>query len=86
LLRQFCHLHANIYGNREFVAQLRNRGKFCGHEENRERDLILIDYDDRANNVYEVTEEWVFHNGHYGTRENGSQPGLSLTVFRFCDI
>ena len=70
LLGQFRHLHTDIYGNREFVEHLRNRGKFFDHEENRERDLILIDYDDPARNVYEVTEEWAFHNGHYGTRED----------------
>jgi type I restriction enzyme R subunit len=28
LLGQFRHLHTDIYGNREFVEQLRNRGKF----------------------------------------------------------
>lgn len=72
----FRHLHADIYGNREFVEHLRNRGKFFDHEEKRERDLILIHYDDitatpaRRRNVYEVTEEWAFHNGHYGTRED----------------
>ena len=70
LLGQFRHLHTDIYGNREFVEHLRNRGKFFDHEEKRERDLILIDYDDPANNVYEITEEWAFHNGHYGTRED----------------
>jgi type I restriction enzyme R subunit len=70
LLGQFRHLHADIYGNREFLELLRNRGKFFDHEENRERDLILLDYDDPANNVYEVTEEWAYHNGHYGTRED----------------
>ena len=70
LLGRFRHLHADIYGNREFVEHLRNRGKFFDHEEKRERDLILIDYDDPARNVYEVTEEWAFHNGHYGTRED----------------
>ena len=46
LLGQFRHLHTDIYGNREFVEHLRNRGKFFDHEEKRERDLILIDYDD----------------------------------------
>jgi type I restriction enzyme, R subunit len=66
----FRHLHTDIYGNREFVEHLRNRGKFFDHEEKRERDLILINYDDPARNVYEVTEEWAFHNGHYGTRED----------------
>jgi type I restriction enzyme R subunit len=70
LLGRFRHLHTDIYGNREFVEHLRNRGKFFDHEEKRERDLILIDYDDPARNVYEVTEEWAFHNGHYGTRED----------------
>lgn len=70
LLGQFRHLHTDIYGNREFVEHLRNRGKFFDHEEKRERDLILIDYEDPANNVYEVTEEWAFHNDHYGTRED----------------
>jgi len=70
LLGKFRHLHADIYGNREFIEHLRNRGKFFDHEEKRERDLILIDYDNPACNVYEVTEEWAFHNGRYGTRED----------------
>ena len=70
LLGQFRHLHTDIYGNREFVEHLRNRGKFFDHEEKRERDLVLIDYNDPTRNVYEVTEEWAFHNGHYGTRED----------------
>jgi type I restriction enzyme R subunit len=43
LLGKFRHLHTDIYGNREFVEHLRNRGKFFDHEEKRERDLILID-------------------------------------------
>lgn len=67
---RFRHLHNNIHGNREFVEHLRNRGKFFDQEESRERDLILIDYDDPARNVFEVTEEWAFHNGHFGTRED----------------
>ena len=70
LLGQFRHFDADIYGNREFVEHLRNRGKFFDVDESRERDLILIDYDDPTRNVYEVTEEWAFHNGHYGTRED----------------
>ncbi len=70
LLGRFRLLHSDIYGNRDFVEHLRNRGKFFDREEKRERDLIVIDYDHPANNVYEVTEEWAFHNGHYGTRED----------------
>ena len=71
LLGKLRHLHADICGNREFVEHLRNRGKFYDPEEKRERDLILIDYDDPSRNVYEVTEEWAFHNGQFGTREDG---------------
>jgi type I restriction enzyme R subunit len=76
LLGQLRHLPASIYGNRDFLELLRNRGKFFDHEEKRERDLILIDYDDsqrppqQRRNIYEVTEEWAYHNGHYGTRED----------------
>ena len=70
LLGRFRHFHADINGNREFVEHLRNHGKFFDAEENRERDLVLIDYDDPTRNVYEVTEEFAFHNGHYGTRED----------------
>lgn len=90
------HLHTDIYGNREFLQHLRNQGKFFDHEEDRERDLVLIDYSavlerglssprvstgvagvsggqesppsDR--NIYEVTEEWVTHNGHHSTRQD----------------
>ena len=70
LFDRFRHFHTNIHGNRDFVEHLRNRGKFFDQDEVRERDLILIDYDDTARNVFEVTEEWAFHNGHYGTRED----------------
>lgn len=70
LLGQLRHLHSDIYGNREFLDYLRNRGKFYDHEEKRERDLILIDYEHPDRNTYEVTQEWAYHNGRYGTRED----------------
>ncbi len=40
LLGQFRRLHTDIYGNREFVEYMRNRGKFFDYEEKRERDPI----------------------------------------------
>jgi type I restriction enzyme R subunit len=76
LIGDFERMHADIHGNRDFLAALRNQGKFFCAEENRELDLQLIDYADLAlppvqrGNVYEVTEEFYFHNGHYGTRED----------------
>ncbi|MEW6574177.1 MAG: HsdR family type I site-specific deoxyribonuclease [Bacillota bacterium] len=76
LVGAFQRLHADIYGNRDFLSYLRNQGKFFCAEENRELDLTLIDYGDfdrpreQWRNVYEVTEEFYFHNGRYGTRED----------------
>ena len=76
LVGELRRLNADIAGNREFLTYLRNQGKFFCAEDNRELDLTLIDYDDggrqreKHRNVYEVTEEFYFHNGHYGTRED----------------
>jgi type I restriction enzyme R subunit len=76
LVGEFQRFHADIYGNREFLTALRNQHKFFSAEDNRELDITLIDYGDLARpqsdwrNIYEVTEEFYFHNGHYGTRED----------------
>ena len=76
LVGELQRLKADIYGNREFLKHLRNQGKFFSAEDNRELDLILIDYGDTARlrdrwtNAYEVTEEFYVHNGRYGTRED----------------
>ncbi len=76
LIGEFKRLNSDIYGNRDLLAHLRNQGKFFCADENRELDLKLIDYDDLTRpmdewlNVYEVTEEFYFHNNRYGTRED----------------
>jgi len=70
LIGEFQRLNADIAGNRDFLAYLRNQGKFFCAEENRELDLVLIDYANRDRNVYEVTEEFYVHNGRHGTRED----------------
>src|SRR6266850_3538762 len=76
LVGEFQRFHADIYGNRDFLTSLRNQHKFFSAEDNRELDITLIDYGDLARlqsdwrNIYEVTEEFYFHNGRYGTRED----------------
>src|SRR5688572_9079695 len=76
LIGEFQRFHADIYGNRDFLQALRNQHKFFCAEENRELDLVLIDYGDLIHprtpwhNVFEVTEEFYTHNGKYGTRED----------------
>ena len=79
LVGEFQRLNADIAGNRDFLTYLRNQGKFFCAEENRELDLMLIDYAQPDRNVYEVTEEFYVHNGRYGTREEWS---FSSTAFR----
>jgi type I restriction enzyme R subunit len=70
LVGQLLRLQANIHGNREFLTSLRNGGKFFYAPENRELDLILVDYSTPDRNIYEVTEEYYWHNGHFGNRED----------------
>ena len=70
LVSQLNRLKSNIYGNREFLVWLRNGGKFFYAAENRELDLMLIDYADPSRNVYEVTEEFYWNNGRFGNRED----------------
>lgn len=70
LIGEWQRLNLDIAGNRDFLAYLRNQGKFFCSEENRELDLQVIDYKDPSRNIYEVTEEFYVHNGRYGTRED----------------
>lgn len=70
LIGDFRRLRPTIYGNRDFLSYLRNSGKFFCAGEKRELDLQLIDYETPAKNVYEVTEEFYWRNGHYGVRED----------------
>ena len=70
LTRRLRQRPANIFGNRDFLDYLRNQATFFCAEENRELDLRLIDYENIAANVFEVTEEFSFNNGTYGNRED----------------
>ncbi len=81
LICEWMRLRADIAGNREFLAFLRNQGKFSSAEENRELDLTVIDYGDldresaARRNKYEVTEEFYVHNGHQEAAGRGSDQG-----------
>ena len=76
VLSKLGRLPADIHGNRNLLSYLRNAEKFYSAEEKRELDLHLIDFDDlqrpakSRRNVYEVTEEFSYHNGRYGNRED----------------
>jgi len=59
-------------GNRDFLAYLRNQGKFFCDEEGRELDLQLIDYADAGRSSCRTAErlrsnrEFYAHNGRHG--------------------
>ncbi len=70
LIKTFTAFKPDIYGNRDFLKYLRNEGTYYCQEENRDLNLILIDYENPKNNVFEVTEEFYWFNGRYGNRED----------------
>ena len=70
LIGDLRRLHADIAGNRDFLAYLRNTKTFYDKGEGRELNLVLVDYEHPENNAFEVTEEFSWHNGKHGTRED----------------
>lgn len=59
-----------IQGNRDFLQYLQGEKTFFSKEENREFNLMLIDFENPANNIFEVTEEYYLFNGQYANRED----------------
>jgi len=59
-----------IHGNRDFLHYLQGEKTFFSKEENREFNLILIDYTNSSNNIFEVSEEYYLFNGQYANRED----------------
>ncbi len=58
VIRRLNLLQPSIEGNRDALAWLRGEGSVFVPGENRERNVRLIDFDDPANNVFHVTDEW----------------------------
>ncbi len=59
-----------IHGNRDFLHLLQGEKTFFSKKENREFNLILIDYENFTNNIFEVSEEYYLFNGQYANRED----------------
>ncbi|GMU96096.1 type I restriction endonuclease subunit R [Ignavibacterium album] len=69
-LSKLKNLRSDIQGNKDFLQFLRGEKTFFCSEENREYNLKLIDFDDHTNNIYHISEEYYFHNGRFGNRED----------------
>jgi len=63
LISQQDILLPDIYGNRTFLQYLQGEKTFFSKNDNREYNLILVDYDHPENNIFEVTEEYYLFNG-----------------------
>jgi type I restriction enzyme R subunit len=59
-----------IHGNRDFLHYLQGEKTFFSKEESREFNLILIDFENPTNNIFDVTEEYYLFNGQYANRED----------------
>jgi len=70
IFRKLNILDRDIRGNRDFLAHLRGQKQCFCRAENREYDLTLIDFDIPSRNEYHVTDEYYYHNGRHGNRED----------------
>lgn len=70
LIGRLILIKTDIEGNRDFLKLLRNESTFFDAEQNRELNFKVIDYKNPSNNTFEVTEEFYYHNGRYGNRED----------------
>lgn len=58
ILRKLNLLRANIEGNRDALSWLKGEQSIFVHEENRELNVRLIDFDNPENNIFHVSDEW----------------------------
>jgi type I restriction enzyme R subunit len=58
ILRKINLLRPNIEGNRDALSWLRGEQSVFVPEENRERNVQLIDFAHPDNNIFLVTDEW----------------------------
>ncbi len=68
IIRQLTLLRADITGNRDALAWLRGEQSVFVPEENRERNVRLIDFEVPANNVFHVSDEWRQRNPRFANR------------------
>lgn len=61
-------VRTNIEGNAEVLAWLRGEQTAFVESEKRHRNVVLIDFEHPANNVFHVTDEWEFTNGQATNR------------------
>jgi len=73
VLRQLGLLNATLEGNQEALLWMRGEKSTFVADENRERNVTLIDFDNPDNNLFHVTDEW--------EQQNAAQRNRADVVF-----
>ena len=68
ILRQLNLLRPTLEGNQDALSWLRGERSIFVPDENRERNVTLIDYDNPDNNLFHVTDEWTQQGVAYRNR------------------
>ena len=58
IMRQLDHLRPTLEGNQDALSRLRGEESVFVPDEDRYRNVTLIDYDNPDNNLFHVTDEW----------------------------
>lgn len=58
ILRRLRNINSNIEGNREALNWLQGKQSIFVSQENRDRNVTLIDFNIPENNIFQVTDEW----------------------------
>ena len=58
IMRQLTLLRPTLEGNQDALSWMRGERSIFVPDENRERNVTLIDYDNPENNLFHVTDEW----------------------------
>ncbi len=68
IFRQLNLLRATMEGNRDALLWMRGEKSIFVPQEKRERNVRLIDFDNPANNVFHVTDEWRYAGNVFANR------------------
>lgn len=68
ILRKLSLLRPSIEGNKDALSWLRAEQSVFVPEENRERNVLLVDFEHPENNIFQVTEEWTQKNAAFTNR------------------
>lgn len=68
VIRRIEAVRNTIEGNAEILAWLRGEQSIYDQNENRERNVTVIDFATLSNNTYHVTDEWQYTNGQETNR------------------